>query len=186
MQQIMNITELNEENPNRVFAQRALDRQVIGEITAIAILHHQVDIVLWLFAVEKRHNVLMMQLGQLLEYFDFLAEKILRLCQALLGDALYGHGETRFLQKRRDVGESISKRRFMFVVQVKRIMDYFRCGKSGKFNLKGKRRGEEEHVGRVKWKKKMENNPEKWINSSRIKKILSRETKNFAIFSFIS
>lgn len=39
----------------------------------------------------------MMQLRQLLEYFDFFAEKILRLGQALLGDALYGDREIWFL-----------------------------------------------------------------------------------------
>lgn len=88
---------MNEKQPNRIFAQRSLDGQVVGEIAAIAILHDEIDIVLRLFAVEQRDNILMVQLGELFENFDLFAQEILRFGQALLGDALYGDGEVGFL-----------------------------------------------------------------------------------------
>lgn len=40
-----------------------------------------------------------MQLGQLFEDFDFLAQKVLRLGQALFSDALDGDREVWFLKK---------------------------------------------------------------------------------------
>ena len=41
-------------------------------------------------AVQEGHQVLMMQFSQLLEYFDFLAQEVLRLGQVLLGDCFDG------------------------------------------------------------------------------------------------
>ena len=41
--------------------------------------------------VQESHQVLMVQFSQLLEYFDFLAQEVLRLGQVLLGDRLDGH-----------------------------------------------------------------------------------------------
>lgn len=107
------LTKLNKKNPYRVLAQRSLHRQIVREITAIAILHDQVNIVLWLFAVEQHNDVLMMQLCEFFQNFDFLSEKILWLCQALLGDAFYGDGVWWWLNKKRmeKKGESISIKR---------------------------------------------------------------------------
>ena len=92
MQSTSKITQLNEKYPNCIFAECSFDGQVVSQVTAVAVLHHQVYIMLRLFAVEQRHHIFMVQLGELLEYFDFFAEKILRLRQALLGDTFYGHG----------------------------------------------------------------------------------------------
>lgn len=92
MQWSAKITELNEKDPDCVLTECSLHCQVIGQITAIAVLHDEVNIVLRLFAVQQRHDIFMVKFRELFEYFNFLAEKILRFCQALLGDTFYGHG----------------------------------------------------------------------------------------------
>lgn len=92
-------TELNEKQADGILTESPFDCEIISEITTIAVLHHEIHIMLWFLAVKQSHHVLMVQLRQLLEYFDFLAQKILRLCQALLGDALYGHRKIRFLKQ---------------------------------------------------------------------------------------
>lgn len=54
-------------------------------------LHDQADAILGLLAVQQSHHILMVQLGELLQDLDLLAEQILRLQLSLLRDALDGH-----------------------------------------------------------------------------------------------
>lgn len=98
MQLLRLLTKLDEEQPNGVLTEGSLDLQVVGEVASIAILHDQKDIRLRLLAVEQGHHVVVVQLGQLFEDFDFLAQKVLRLGEALLGDGFDSDGETRFLK----------------------------------------------------------------------------------------
>lgn len=98
MQLLRLLTKLNEEQPNGVLTEGSLDLQVVGEVASIAILHDQKDIRLRLLAVEQGHHIVVVQLGQLFEDFDFLAQKVLRLGEALLGDGFDSDGETRFLK----------------------------------------------------------------------------------------
>lgn len=65
--------------------------EIIHEIAAIAVLHDQVDVLRRLLAVKQRDDILVVQLSQFLENFDFLLQKVLRPGKVLLGDPLYGH-----------------------------------------------------------------------------------------------
>lgn len=93
-----NLTKLNKKQSDGIFAERSFDRQVICKVTAIAIFHDKIHIMLGLFTVQKSNDIFMVQLCELFKNFDFLSQKILRFSQALLGDTLYGNGKTGFLQ----------------------------------------------------------------------------------------
>lgn len=54
-------------------------------------LHNQIHIAVGLLAVEQSDDVLVMQLGELLQNFDLFAEQILRFVDVLLRDAFDGH-----------------------------------------------------------------------------------------------
>jgi hypothetical protein len=64
----------------------------ITTISTVTHLHDEIDIVLRLFAIEQRHDILVMQFCEFLEDLDLLAQQVLRLGQALLRDALDGDG----------------------------------------------------------------------------------------------
>lgn len=87
---------LPQEEADGILTQRAFLQEILRQVSPIAVLHDEMNMVGGFLAVEQGDHVFVMQLGQLLENFDFLAEEILRLCQVLLGDALDGHRQLRF------------------------------------------------------------------------------------------
>lgn len=90
MQRLDRVRELPEEQSDCVFAEAALLLEVLAELAAVAVLHDQVDVVLGLLAVVQADHILMLQLSQFFEYFDFFLERRRRFGEVLLHDDLHG------------------------------------------------------------------------------------------------
>lgn len=65
--------------------------EVIGQIAAVAVLHHEKDELSRLLALEQLHHILVVAGGQLLENLDLLLQQILRPLHILLRDSLDRH-----------------------------------------------------------------------------------------------
>ena len=91
MQRFDRFRQLPEEQSDCVLAEAALLFQVLAQFAAVAVLHDQVDIVLRLLTIVQTDHVLVLQLSQFFEYFDFFLQRTWRFGQVLFHDDLDGH-----------------------------------------------------------------------------------------------